>query len=77
MRGAQPGADTARGRIAGAGNKNKGGDVTIKEILIKWLLDNGFDGLANTESCGCGIDDLAPCDCSPMDCEPAKKQEAH
>lgn len=45
--------------------------MTAKEIIIKYLKDNGFDGLCG-EDCGCGIDDLAPCD-MPMDCEPAYK----
>jgi hypothetical protein len=49
--------------------------VTIickKEIIIKYLKENGFDGLAG-DNCGCGIDELCPCDGNPMECSPAIK----
>lgn len=47
--------------------------MTVKEIIKKYLEDNGFDGLC-TDDCGCGIDDLFPC-CEDMcaDCVPAYK----
>lgn len=35
--------------------------MTVKEIVIKYLKEKGFDGLY-TEDCGCSIDDLMPCD---------------
>ena len=49
--------------------------MNVKEIIIKHLKDNGFDGLCNPEApCGCGIDDLAPCgDLDFIDCQPAYK----
>jgi len=48
--------------------------MTAKEIIIKYLTDNGYDGLYNNDDdCGCGIDDLLPCGASPDDCKPAYK----
>jgi hypothetical protein len=41
---------------------------TVKEIIVKYLKENGYDGLCYTD-CGCDIDDLAPCDCINDDCE--------
>lgn len=48
--------------------------MTVKEIVEKYLKDNGFDGLAS-EVCGCGVEDgLAPCDmCNIFECQPAYK----
>lgn len=34
--------------------------ITVKEIVVAYLKENGFDGLCGDE-CGCGIDELAPC----------------
>jgi hypothetical protein len=52
--------------------------MNVKEIIIKYLKDNNYDGLCDPSvSCGCGIDDLAPCwndSCwndSFMECQPA------
>ncbi len=45
--------------------------MTVKDIVKKYLLDNGFDGLAGDE-CGCEVDDLFPCD-SGHGCEPGVK----
>ena len=44
--------------------------LTCKEIIEKYLCDNGFDGLAGYE-CGCGLDDLMPGECT-CNCVPAK-----
>lgn len=41
--------------------------TTAKEILIAGLKAMGADGLFNGEGdpcCGCGLDDLAPCECT-------------
>lgn len=46
--------------------------MTVKEIVIKYLKANGFDGLF-TDDCGCTWDDLMPCGSDPMDCEPGYK----
>ena len=46
--------------------------MTVLEIVKDWLKDNGFDGLywaddfTGEETCGCDLDDFAPCgDMSP------------
>ena len=47
--------------------------MTVREIVAKWLVDNGWGGL-HREDCGCGMDDLMACGSDGMDgCEPAKK----
>jgi hypothetical protein len=42
--------------------------INVKQIVKKYLIDNGFDGLF-TNDCGCKIDDLMPCsygeECQP------------
>lgn len=43
--------------------------MNVKEIITHYLLDRGYDGLC-TDECGCGIDDLMPCDDSSK-CVPA------
>jgi hypothetical protein len=35
--------------------------MTVENILKEWLTKHGCDGLCN-EDCGCGIDNLYPCD---------------
>ena len=57
-----------------------GNKMNAKDILKKALTDMGADGLWNgslgEEACGCGIDDLDPCDCCNInECEPAKLHE--
>jgi len=47
--------------------------MTVKEIVKKYLEDNGYDGLTSGD-CGCKVDDLVPCGgatcCgSHMDCK--------
>ena len=44
--------------------------MIVEEIIQKYLRDNMFDGLC-CEDCGCGIDDLVPCDANFLECEPA------
>lgn len=46
--------------------------MTVKELIKKYLEENGFDGLCS-DDCGCGIDDLFPCGEIPDDCVPAYK----
>jgi hypothetical protein len=41
--------------------------MNVKEIIVKYLDDNGFDGLC-CEDCGCGKDDLFPCGYPDADC---------
>jgi len=36
--------------------------MNVHEIVKKYLVENGYDGLVDEESeCGCLITDLAPC----------------
>ena len=34
--------------------------LDVKEIVVRFLKDNGFDGLYNYY-CGCNVNDLMPC----------------
>lgn len=46
--------------------------MNVRQITEHWLRANGFDGLA-TDGCGCGVDDLMPCDGGLDNCKPAKR----
>ncbi|KKL17013.1 hypothetical protein LCGC14_2489770 [marine sediment metagenome] len=35
--------------------------MNVLEITKKYLEENGYGGLFNSERCGCYLDDLAPC----------------
>lgn len=35
--------------------------MTLREIVVAWLESEGLDGLC-AKDCGCGIDDLFPCE---------------
>ena len=35
--------------------------MKVEEIIIKYLKENGYDGLAGEEECGCSLDDFIPC----------------
>jgi hypothetical protein len=51
--------------------------MTLRDIIIEGLKAHGYDGLQN-EDCGCGLDDLMPCDgdwMNTMKCEPAYRRE--
>ena len=43
------------------------------DIVIKYLKDNGYDGLHFDAECGCEIDNLAPCGNSFSECIPGYK----
>lgn len=43
------------------------------EIVIKYLEDNGFDGLHRDAECGCEISDLVPCGNDFASCKPGYK----
>jgi hypothetical protein len=47
---------------------------TVEQIIIDHLKAIGADGLCCT-GCGCGIDSLFPCDCTPIYCKPAKAEK--
>jgi len=46
--------------------------MTILEIVEKYLKENEFDGLCNSNSqCACKLDDLMPCECEYVgECSP-------
>jgi len=49
--------------------------MNVKRILIKEIIEAGGDGLYSRrgeENCGCGIDDLMPCEYNIGDCVIAK-----
>jgi len=48
--------------------------MTVKEIVKKYLEDNGYDGLC-CPYCGCEINDLMPCDSVSGECEVAHKEK--
>ena len=43
--------------------------MTVREIMVVWLREHGYDGLCHYE-CGCKVDDLMPCMDGGQDCEP-------
>ena len=48
---------------------------TVKAILGRWLMDNGYDGLYLENECGCVAADLMPCDSGSVQyCQPGYKQ---
>lgn len=46
--------------------------MSPREIIATWLRSNGYDGLA-CDGCGCGLDDMMPCDALDNECRPAMK----
>lgn len=51
---------------------------TTKEIVKKYLIENGFDGLLCTEEgCGCTTNKLMACDTYNSDCVAAYKVPTH
>ena len=46
----------------------------VKQIVKEYLKENGYDGLAGDE-CGCGIENLFPCDCVTETCVAAHRRE--
>ena len=54
--------------------------MTVKEIVIEYLKANGYDGLWSDypDHCGCGFDNLMPCDESRMEkCQPGFKYKCN
>jgi hypothetical protein len=43
----------------------------------EWLIERGYEGLCDPhESCGCSVDDFAPCGDGPFqDCVPAEERD--
>lgn len=51
--------------------------MNVNQILVAQLKAMDADGLFNAAgSCGCGIDDLAPCEGCCMRCVPARREIA-
>lgn len=44
--------------------------ITVKEIVKKYLEDNGYDGLFSEYECGCLNDDLILCQDDCLNCKP-------
>lgn len=44
--------------------------MTVKEIVKKYLEENGFDGLCCDRCSGCALGDLMNCDLGKPDCKP-------
>lgn len=44
--------------------------MKVKEIIKKYLEDNGYSGLYLDSECGCRISDLVCCDEDCTNCEP-------
>ncbi len=49
--------------------------MTVKEIVYRYLSDNGYDGLYFSGECGCEISDLAPCGEMNEKCEAGYKKD--
>lgn len=50
--------------------------MNVKDIVKKYLEFFEYDGLAGkcyNEGCGCGLNDLMPCENASPDCVPAKR----
>lgn len=49
--------------------------MTVHEIVKKYLIENGYDGLY-TDDCGCLVEDLMPCSCDCSYCNAGYKVDA-
>lgn len=51
--------------------------MNLRDIAREWLEAHGYDGLAyrcGCDGCGCGLDDLIPCDGACFDdCKPVRR----
>jgi hypothetical protein len=47
--------------------------MTLKEIIMLYLVSNGFDGLYFPGDCGCEVADIMPCGEPSRDCQPGYK----
>ena len=51
-------------------------NLTVREIVKKYLQENGYDGLYfddGDEKCGCALDDFEPCCEMWQECQAAYK----
>jgi hypothetical protein len=44
--------------------------MTVKEIVLQYLKDNGYDGLYYEDQCGCSLDHFMPCGGEREECRP-------
>jgi len=49
--------------------------MTVKEIVKKYLQDNGYVGLSGWDDCSCSVDDFCPCGDNFADCQPEHKHK--
>ena len=48
----------------------------VKEIVKQFLEDHGYEGLySDCQSCGCGIDDLMPCQGKMFSCRAGHQKD--
>ena len=48
--------------------------MNVKQIVLRYLEDNGYDGLYDTKvTCGCDLDDIMPCEDFCGNCKPGHK----
>ena len=40
--------------------------MNVKEIVVKYLKENGYEGLFEPGECACLVDDLMPCEASSL-----------
>lgn len=43
-------------------------NLTVRDIVERWLKEHGYDGLHHKCDCGCEVGDLMPCDSEVMYC---------
>lgn len=47
--------------------------MNVREIITKYLKDNGYDGLYYNDECGCELKELITCGNVDEDCKPGHK----
>jgi hypothetical protein len=54
--------------------------MTVKDIVTKYLKENGYDGLYNEDYCWCEMKNLMPCGdtlSTTSNCEPGYKTKSN
>jgi hypothetical protein len=51
------------------------GVIDVIEIIEKYLIENGYDGLYYPCECACVIGDLNPCSENPLNCKAGYRQD--
>ena len=47
--------------------------LTVKDIVVRYLIQEGYDGLYSDADCGCELGDLFPCGSPFEECCPGYK----